>query len=694
MVIGDVIPVCSPVESNNGPSLPKLSNQYSTSIEASILQKSYTQDVEEFYDEPGNRGSFRTVKSGEETFKIYDYDTDELYTVVGRSIGPGFYTEDDLPQCTIQRISSSPDLLPFGYEIIDGTPHIRHVNDILQVGTKFPEEYLGTEEIRGIPTNHWGACINDSESSSFYVDYYFTVPGYTTAYGSDEIPVRVTVNGTRENINASGTHHFENIYEFAFFRPSTNYNPYIFETPRGVYCEGRKEFNLTNPLPIIPGDIRMRIEIVSPNSRRIENTNAWFSETLKLVKYEHTAVLARTDLGYDVGDPVSEIHDYTTGVAYVKNARVGTCVVLPIANTSYEAVPTDPSHVRMRTAQELFFGLTDMNYEYKGKKLIRNILTDVWIGKGTETVQDQRFDSTLEWFFTAENWTENFVATDAVPIRMDIRSTPETGILEPLHFVLSIYEFRASIDDFAVFDVSSCFAENQKKILQFQVPGENIGYISHSPTLFLKSTQIAIAESSGVSFGRVANVMYDYSNVKVYVTFTLLDKAPIDGDLYNMTTNELSLVEAVNSLESSINKGDLIISMEVNDKKFEFIAVPFSLRSDVVFPPDFPFQGDTNVCDPQESRIEKPLPTLYESYQVYMEAKFVNEPAYMVEGVMYFDTLSLRSSIFAYSTSGMFQTISDLRESILMAAALQFHMSYHRIYKHFLNQTKTNNCLV
>ncbi|XP_033126569.1 uncharacterized protein LOC117124445 [Anneissia japonica] len=646
-LLAEVVPVCTPVESSTGPPLPELPQKYSTSVEANDLQNAYSQDIEEFYD--GNRGTIRTVDHGIETLLIYDYSTDEEYTVIGSSIGPGFYTEDNLPQCTIQRLSSDPNQLPYT------------INDIARFAALFEEEYIGTEEIRGIPTNHWRACINETGLNSFYADYFFTVPGYATAYGSDQIPVRVVINGTSQNANTSETNDITNVYEFAFFRPTTKYNPYIFQTPRGVYCEGREKFNLTKPLPTIPEDIRMRIEIISPNARRIENTDAWLSETFKLVRYDHTAVVSRSDLYYDVGDTISEIHDYNTSVAYIINKRIGTCVVLPISNTSYEAVPTDPAHVRMRTAQELFFGLTDMNYEYEGEKYIRNILTDTWIGEGSETLKEQTYTSTWEWFFTAENWTENMVSSDSVPIRIDIRSKPEVGILEPFIFALSIYEFRASINDFTVFDASTCFAENQKKILQFQISGDSIGYVIHSPTLFLKSCQFSIAENARVSFVRVAKVTYDYDDVKIYVTFTLLDKAPIDGDIYN-PTDEISLSEAFDTLEKSINREELIIYMNVNDKQYEFVAIPYSLRSDVIFPPDYPFQGDTTVCDPQESRIEKPVPVFYESFQVYMEAKILNEPAYTTEAIQYFDSLSLRTSIFTSTPSGVLQIISDLKE--------------------------------
>lgn len=67
--------------SKDGPELPELPNQYRLFVEANIMNKNYSTEIEESYDAPGNRGSSYSITDTRHIFSTYDYKTGQSINV-------------------------------------------------------------------------------------------------------------------------------------------------------------------------------------------------------------------------------------------------------------------------------------------------------------------------------------------------------------------------------------------------------------------------------------------------------------------------------------------------------------------------------------------------------------------------------------------------------------------------------------
>lgn len=109
--------------------------------------------------------------------------------------------------------------------------------------------------------NHWRACVVHG-NSSYYLDYYFSVPGWNTSWPNATV-VRAVYNGT--SVRGGASHDFYNIYDFFNFRPGSP-NPSEFQLPSGYFCAGLKGLNKT--VPKVPSAFSVNFEMVLRGTRR------------------------------------------------------------------------------------------------------------------------------------------------------------------------------------------------------------------------------------------------------------------------------------------------------------------------------------------------------------------------------------------------------------------------------------------
>ena len=82
----------------DGPPLPRLPDQYSTVIEANIVDRNMTTTGREYFDGPGNRATLQMFKDNDLFSLIYDYKNNQLFYVHSCTYGyvsllsEGFYT--------------------------------------------------------------------------------------------------------------------------------------------------------------------------------------------------------------------------------------------------------------------------------------------------------------------------------------------------------------------------------------------------------------------------------------------------------------------------------------------------------------------------------------------------------------------------------------------------------------------------
>lgn len=96
--------------------------------------------------------------------------------------------------------------------------------------------------------------------SSYYLDYYFSVPDWKTTWPNTTTVVRAVINGTRvARMPGGADHDFYHVYDFYNFRPGSP-DPSNFQLPGGYYCAGLKGENKT--VPKVPSVFSMEFESV------------------------------------------------------------------------------------------------------------------------------------------------------------------------------------------------------------------------------------------------------------------------------------------------------------------------------------------------------------------------------------------------------------------------------------------------
>jgi hypothetical protein len=183
---------------------------------------------------------------------------------------------------------------------------------------------VGTEFVRGIKTNHWTSCVfaPELDNVTAIVDWYFAVEDWVSSMGPlfAPVPVRAHWRGTRVNAQDPYTAFpFESVYEYSNFLPGLEVDPSVFNTPPGVYCEGRKA---ERAKPTVPTQFKMGVEVIQPRSipmpvNIIHSARFWFDNHLNLSRVDYKPV---SQIVTDIGSKheMSEIYDYKNRLIYVQ----------------------------------------------------------------------------------------------------------------------------------------------------------------------------------------------------------------------------------------------------------------------------------------------------------------------------------------------------------------------------------------
>ena len=261
----DVPEFCNATEGPADPAVPQLPSQFSSTVQAVILDNPHyggarELSVREYFDEPGNRGRLEYAYNGSSGYVIYDYDDKELFFI-------------DSEGCTVEETTEDNILLQrtFGFRVQDGAPHIGTVSQYFETD-QGNFTFMGTEDLRGIPCNHWQSCTI-SPNRSYTLDYYFSTTDadvWRSAYANDPVPVMITLQGNREDTDSNGSiivRSVRNTYIFTDFNSGPDSVPdSVFEVPRGLVCKGRFP---GMPLPSLPNYFTAFFEDVHEDDRTV-----------------------------------------------------------------------------------------------------------------------------------------------------------------------------------------------------------------------------------------------------------------------------------------------------------------------------------------------------------------------------------------------------------------------------------------
>ncbi|CAF1354200.1 unnamed protein product [Rotaria sordida] len=502
----------------------------------------------------------------------WNFGTNEQFEVLTAIVN-----QQPIPTCLRQVIEPTsetsviqPKSLMIKPSILLGFNH-RNENNTL-----WGNQYIGDEDLRGIPTNKFKACFYVSDikatvSATYWVSDVTKFQAYLPSNESIilQIDVQIRNDGGRQDQ-----------YRYNVFRytpnPSRREERQALETPAGVYCPNR-----TSTLPI-PSNIPER---VSSNSEAlIPQANASIFSTHGL--YDTEFQFSRFDLWFpdNFGRPqwhhYTEIHDFAVGLSYQYNHSTRHCTVRDI-NTGFNDVVTVDEHpnvLQMGSPQHLFL-MDDITYQYAGEKPCRDrVWCHVWIGENylpNGTVQHR------EWYWSS--------TINGDPVE---QSTPMKMVLKSYVNSVPVYSFEIAVFNFrrrpmTIFEIDFALADCYRAL----GPGENfslavlsfkIGNDKQYPVFQnLNYLRLHIFETLMFTLFvrpiRISNLVVDKDDNDILVTFTLLDAPPRTGPVENPLKEE-SLDKLIERLDAVINSNGLAFRARYDTKQVVLRARSNSLN--------------------------------------------------------------------------------------------------------------------
>ncbi|XP_071507598.1 uncharacterized protein [Diadema antillarum] len=566
--------VCIPKPpTGEGPPLPKLPSQYTLRIEGNIVTKNYSLEMQEYYDEPGNRGAADTLSRGFESHTSYDYKTGQSITTFGH-------------RCAVANMSTTPFNM-YGFKLEDGSPHIGGVNDVFVFGGKYNETYIGQEYVRGILTNHWQNCMYiESANQTYLLDYYFTLPGQHTAGGGEQIPVRATINGTAQTyvptpsgdfIPINEWHSFYHVYEFFEVIPGPVEDERAFEPPLGYVCENRIS---EQPYPDMFANLEafsIGVEVAIPLAQRIYTLYEYYNYPGNIVAYQYQPWGLT-----EPQDPIKEVHDYNLGLSFKIDLVKSACTIGPIPTYSGEAGSSDDEHVYLRSISS-FLQLGKVNWVYEGKSTYRQIPVESWIARmyNYPVAPGVESNVTFEYFFANESWSSEAAlhhAVNEIPIALDVSVSTRDNIPAYTNYIASQNFFAFNMGAFNPYmhDVSMCYDSSDSKELAVNMKDKFLydQYVQNSSNSFYFGVVNSLARAANVTSSRITNPLaVEGSDGIMTIYFRLLGIPPVEGDVLNVT-QQITLEESYAKLETAVNTGLMItfrhqtemVSLEVASK--------------------------------------------------------------------------------------------------------------------------------
>ncbi|XP_060077531.1 uncharacterized protein LOC132557063 [Ylistrum balloti] len=493
------------------PQLPTLPGDFETRVEANIQDKGFSMTAREYFSDLENKATVKLIRDGDITTLLFDYANNQL-----------FYVKDN--RCQIGNLSADPNTMLFGDDMVKGVPHIVTTRAALHFLKSNGQVYKGTAVVRGITTDHWQTCLQWPKlNSTFILDYYFTTTSWVDPVAFPQIPVRAVATGT-QILGSGRAVNFTHTYEYVDFWPQITTDSNVFETPNGVICFGRVK---TKPVPTLSTKYHYRTEIITSEEDSIVTSDVWYDDDYKLVRYDYKN-LSPIPPVYTM-NPLTEIHDFNTGVRYIRDQISGNCTILPISTSSfdsYEAHGTFSANsskiVHLKNPMQLFY--LDDSYAYVGTKKARGVLCDVFSSFRTDfKISGVKANATFEYYFLTKIYTEHPDDGSTNPADIPYMLIIYLTSFGDMSVIYNILDFDNGHPDMSVFDVTSCYSNQSSLQFKVRFPGS---YSPYTNLQIKQGAQSAFVLNANVSNIRIQNVQlqYDYSNV--YVIATLLDRSP------------------------------------------------------------------------------------------------------------------------------------------------------------------------
>ena len=313
-----------------------------------------------------------------------------------------------------------------------------------------------------------------------------------------------------------------------------------FKVPDGVFCA---RDNTSMSMPAMPTHFSLRSEIIDYTKKSVNWISEYYEQALNLTRYDYL----NQDLSLYGNRQLVIVHDFNTGIAYIMDPEIGNCTIQPIQKAGYDDKDVGQG-VRIRSPSE-FFDLGKYHYVYVGQRQERGIACDVWVTQRTDwPPPGPSYTTTWEYYFSAGVQEE--VGTQqvySVPIKLKI-----TAANPSINVQYNWYEFNTDHSSFHNYDIGQCFNGSYRADYLIVVPGNYRGLVWASPVIFKRLVIISISAQALVSPLRVSNVQTSFNGTGLLISFSLLDKAGITGDVANPAIQP-KLDTAIASLNTALD---------------------------------------------------------------------------------------------------------------------------------------------
>ncbi|XP_076438808.1 uncharacterized protein LOC143277791 [Babylonia areolata] len=569
--------VCRQTPSNHsGPSLPALPEQYRMRVEANLVSKKTTVDVNQWHDGPGNRGAARVWLTSVLLSYVFSYPTQEKFSLEAE--GDGRYG------CQVSTLNTSQETYLYGTPSSDVNTntttttttssnssnqhqhqphvpsHIYSAAEALSFGGAIAEHYEGRSTVRGMLTDVWRSCVFWQDlNATMTVRWYFTVgEEWDTAVGVGRVPVRCRVEGV---VHSGPTPRpFLHLYEVTEFFSNLDGAPQVFETPAGTVCPHRK---VTKAVPGLPDRFSYSSEVVDVESNSTLFIKTAYDNRLRLVMMERVSPLPPHPR-------LRTIDDFNTGVRYSLDLTRGRCSTAAIPPSDPDVISlAGASLPRMRTPQEFFFGLNASALSYEGVRNIEGVNTEVWVGEWegkTPTTPTPTptppSPEILEFYFTTPEWRQSEgggrVKT-RVPVSIHVARNQQRT-----HQIQNVYNFRDSDPVIWDYDVTSCYPDSrqfQKVDFFFPVTSSQFVAVLTNQVAFRRALLDSVTSLATVTPMRVNSIQLQFGKGEVEVGVVLLEAANLTSSVMTSPRQETSLVVAVARVMDAVTQRELTVRL-------------------------------------------------------------------------------------------------------------------------------------
>ncbi|XP_055934187.1 uncharacterized protein LOC129963701 isoform X1 [Argiope bruennichi] len=466
-----------------------------------------------YYDSINRRGSFHFTSEGVTTRSIYRFDDNELLQINGTD-------------CTVSSIKTDSvnRFFPFFIDQYGKTVLAKPEELFFFTDSTFVSE--GSD----FPSYVYKGKLN----SPFYngpnceVTHIFTKPELKVPDCESNVCEPTLAAILIKCLNEDGSVKIETTYDFYRFK-SNIIDTNVFLPPSGIFCHVTSK----NKFPGLPDYFSFSYDVTDDRNSRVLTVH-------KKVWYDTKMNVLRTDEFDAEGVPiVSRVFDVNSGVAYTSRASLSTCETGLISN---EVVPVD----EIAKLPKVFF--QDKNALSKA----------VWVG--TRRIHGQKYE---EWSLLSDN---KQATTRIVQDFYFKKSIPKPGVSEIVKLShAEVYSYQKSISEQPVFtylpvnnfidrsrweafDVSACFANEQKRRFKLKVEGPPTAKDSKLFQEILNQLYVNLIRATNISAIRLNDLACGFDGVRI-VEFSglLLDKPKVINS--DAGKSELDLNEAYRMID-------------------------------------------------------------------------------------------------------------------------------------------------